>query len=95
MKHTKQKQGDDGVVIDPAHVISNNHIAHQERKKKAIQSSPDISKMIPVRIPELRATIFMRPGEDADIKIANYKQRMKNAVNTSKKKNGEFLVVEE
>lgn len=94
-RHIKQKQSDDGIIIDPSHKSTPGYEAHLEKKKRAIQSSPDLSKLIPVRIPELKCTIFMKPGEDADAKVSHYKERLKFTANTAKKKNGEFLTVEE
>jgi len=94
-RHTKQKQSDDGTIIDPSHKSTPSYEAALKRKEKAIQSSPDLSKRIPIFMPELRATIFCKPGEDPVQKVLRYKERMKFAANTAKKKNGEFLVVEE
>ena len=95
LRHIKQKQSDDGIIIDPSHKSTPGHEAYLKKKEKAIQSSPDLSKRIPISIPELRATIFCKLGEDPAEKVLRYKERMKFAANTAKKKNGEFLVVEE
>jgi len=94
-RHIKTQQKDAGVVICPSHRDSRSITEHAAKRLKAIKSSPDLTHKIPVSIPELRAIIFINPGEDAEMAVAYYKASINNSVLVSKNKGVALSFVEE
>jgi hypothetical protein len=89
----KHQVKDAGVILTPAHRDSPSITDYAARRVKSISKSPDLTRKIPVSIPDMRAVIFINRGEDPDEAIAYYKGTLRNAMNTSKKNNGEFVTV--